>query len=98
VKIGTPTGIEESLAWMSGISLFPNPAAQNPSISFSLKKADFATIRVFNSLGALVYQTKSEYALRHELILEIDRHIPGIYWVSVQVSDKQIGLPLVITD
>ena len=98
VKIGVPTGINDYLSWTSGISLFPNPASSNPNISFTLIKADFAIIKVFNSLGAIVFQTKSEYAQHHNLVLEMKRQIPGLYWVTVQVNDKQLGLPLVIID
>ena len=98
VKLGVPTGINDYLSWMSGISIYPNPASINPRISFSLLKSDDAIIRVFNSLGALIYQTKSDFAQHHPLILEMNGHIPGVYWVSVQVSDKQLGLPLVIID
>ena len=98
VKIGVPTGINDYLSWMNGISLFPNPASSNPRISFSLTKSDVAIIRVFNALGAIIYQTKSEFAQYHSLELEINKQTPGIYWVSVQVNDKQLGLPLVIIE
>jgi len=63
-----------------------------------LTKSDVAIIRVFNALGAIIYQTKSEFAQYHSLELEINKQTPGIYWVSVQVNDKQLGLPLVIIE
>lgn len=98
IKIGVPTGVNDYLTWMNGITLYPNPTSSNPAISFSLVKSDFATIRVFNALGAIIYQTKTEPAQSHHLILNLNKQPAGIYWVSVQVSDKQLGLPLVIID
>jgi hypothetical protein len=98
IKIGVPTGVQDYLSWMKGISLFPNPTASNPTISFSLVTSDFATIRVFNALGNIIYQAKTASAQSHYHILNLNNQPPGIYWVTVQVSDKQMGLPLVIID
>jgi hypothetical protein len=98
VKVGVPTNINEFASWMNGISLYPNPTSANPAISFTLTKADRATIRIFNALGAIIYQTQTDIATSHNLTLNINKQVPGVYWVSVQVNDKQLGLPLVIID
>ena len=98
VKVGVPTNINEVASWMNGISLYPNPTSANPAISFTLTKADRATIRIFNALGAIIYQTQTDIATSHNLTLNINKQVPGVYWVSVQVNDKQLGLPLVIID
>ncbi len=98
VKVGVPTNINEVASWMNGISLYPNPTSANPAISFTLTKADRATIRIFNALGAIIYQTQTEIATFHNLTLNMNKQVPGVYWVSIQVNDKQLGLPLVIID
>jgi thiol-disulfide isomerase/thioredoxin len=79
--------------------VFPNPAQEAASLSFSLSQATQLSIEVFNTLGQRVqYIASTEYMPgTHQLDLELSQLNNGLYIVQMQSPNGVQSLELAIS-
>jgi Secretion system C-terminal sorting domain len=97
-QIFTPTittGISESEITLNNISVYPNPATNN--ITISLQKKQFInTIEVVNQLGQVVY-TQPVHAVA-DLITANLNVSKGVYYVKITNSNMSVFQKIIITN
>lgn len=91
VNIG-PTGIRENEAGKELFRAYPNPFTQNVSLNLSLLKTS-AEIKVYNYLGALVYQQQAAPGIN---TLDLSRLASGTYILKVSSKDEVVLMQKII--
>ena len=78
------TGISENNVFEASFSIFPNPASEKINISFLLTENAENMVKIYNSLGALVYNFKDNGLLKGKHMLEINTSSfkSGIYYLE----------------
>ena len=87
-------GIEdENLSGLSSFNLgqnYPNPFSQSTKISYSLKKSDFITLKVYNFAGREIktlinnFQEKGDYSV----VFDAENLANGIYSYKLQIGNN----------
>lgn len=71
--------------------LYPNPVREQLFLKMISDENDFNNIRVYNSLGVLVLQTKEETG-SNNIMLDVAPLLPGFYFVEANTENtKQTG-------
>ena len=78
---------------LSSISLFPNPASKNVSISWN--KNEEVSIRIFDSMGKLIYYVKNK-SLINSYKIDVSKYSSGLYFVKINTVDGLITKKLLI--
>lgn len=83
------TGVESHKA-ENGFSVYPNPVVGNATVSFVSDKTEDVQLSMYNTLGALVYQSpKTNYSAgQHNIAIERNDMEPGIYFIQLKQGDK----------
>lgn len=84
-----PTGVNEK-SNENSVSVFPNPS--NGRFQLNWKKAQKATIRVYNSTGELILESRSS-GTSHQLELSEFSH--GVHYVKIQSRESSQTLKLI---
>lgn len=94
----TASGVEELGTSISNVSLFPNPAKNNTTLSIDLVQTENVTINVLNTIGQVVHtQTLTNASAgNHEIKLNADEWAAGVYNVNITVGNGKITRKLVI--
>jgi len=90
-----PTGIREQsndLSW----AVFPNPANEQISIKLADAGNEACTIRLYNTLGALVKQATAKNSADTNLQINVSDLSPGIYFVNATQGNKTALKKIVI--
>ena len=83
------TMVNEVAADENKISIYPNPMAQNTTISYNLTANEFVSIRIYNMLGQQVSQvaaTEFQQAGAHNYTVPVV--VPGLYFVKLSIGDQ----------
>lgn len=98
VKYNEFQGVEESPNIIESVgNLYPNPTTNNAQFSLVLKQESAVKVEVFNSLGALVYNsTEQKLAGKNKLSLDCSNFNSGLYFVTVTSGESKITKRLVI--
>ncbi|MBL4594555.1 MAG: Omp28-related outer membrane protein [Flavobacteriales bacterium] len=93
------TGINE-LVNEQTISMFPNPTNSYSTISFNLNKEAIVDMKVYNSLGSLVYTTGDETMLAgmQEITFDGTQLPKGMYFINLTIGDQVITKKLVLQE
>ena len=76
------------------ITLFPNPATREVTISSAWFEISSVQIRLLNSAGQLIFcQT---YDNAHEIKLNVSKLSKGVYLVQCSSGSKSGSIPLII--
>lgn len=78
---------------LNNISMFPNPARDQVSLTWN--KAEQVTVRIYNSLGKIMYYTKGQTLLEPHKI-NTAQYNSGLYYVSVNTVNGVITKKLII--
>ena len=81
-------GIENPAAFISSVSLFPNPAVSNTSLNLSLTENKQVEIQVLNILGAEIGKTIISAGLQgaNDYKLDIANLSEGIYFARISLN------------
>ncbi|MES2592318.1 MAG: M43 family zinc metalloprotease [Bacteroidota bacterium] len=98
INIDVNAGIDNSEDISSTIQLFPNPASQQVTLSFTLAAAKKISISVVDLLGQTIYKTDETNYLAGEQVIPVNiKHIEaGIYFIQIADGVSTIKKPLVI--
>jgi hypothetical protein len=92
------TGINE-LSADQAYSISPNPIKENATVAFDLKRDNTVQLKVFNSVGELVFETpEKDYTVgNHNIIFESKNMNNGIYYFQLAIGDQLMTNKVVIT-
>jgi hypothetical protein len=95
-EISTPVFVKASTA--TGLTIRPNPARSDASLSFSLPAAAQARIMIVNSLGTTVYREDRRLQAGWNTIQlrQLERYAKGIYWVKIEADQHILTTPLLL--
>ena len=79
------------------LTLFPNPAGDEVTVSWHISKPEDAIIEVYNNLGQLIHSAFKErsYAGRNEITISTSTFPSGIYHLRFSVAGKFVTKKLV---
>jgi len=78
---------------LNSIAMFPNPARNQVSLSWN--KAEQVSVKVYNSLGKLMYYSKNQ-SLLDPLLINTSQYTSGLYFVSVNSLNGIVTKKLII--
>jgi hypothetical protein len=92
------TGIDELLANQE-FSVSPNPIKDNAIVSFNLTKNSSVQLKVYNSIGELVFKTmEKDLAVgNHSIVFKNKNLNAGIYYFNLAIDENLIRKKVVIT-
>lgn len=84
----TATFINENLSTINSLVCYPNPALENTNVSFELSQTDKVAVKVFNTLGEVVYTVVNEELSQGEYnySLDLGTYTKGLYFVELTTS------------
>lgn len=90
VQFGIGLTGEEEFVVGTGIEVYPNPTDQKATVSFELLKSQTVEMKVFNSVGAMVYATEVKAYSAGKHILKFDREglTSGIYYINLMIGES----------
>lgn len=95
IKVSSSVSIEEQ-ASLSTINMFPNPATNEVNLTFTLAQQSEATITVYNTLGAVVYnRTLNAVGTTLQAINTADFG-SGVYFVELSTGNESVTKKLII--
>ncbi len=97
INFETPTGVND-LTKAIGLSLQPNPAGSNCTVSFDLSKPSQTEVEVVSVTGAVVY-SKGTSELQpggHEVYIEVADFPAGLYFVNVKIDGVKMTRKLIV--
>ena len=78
---------------LNNIALFPNPASKE--INLSWNRNDDVNIRVYNSIGKLIYFAKNKNLI-NPLSIDISQYASGLYFVKINNANGVITKKLIV--
>jgi hypothetical protein len=108
---GKDIGFEEQVQFGIGLTdieeidididfcITPNPINQQASVTFNLAENNLVQLKVFNSVGSLVFETKEQiYQVgNHTILFENNNLNNGIYYFQLASGSKTLSRKVVIT-
>jgi hypothetical protein len=84
--------------WDAHLKIYPNPARDIATISFTMKQNDYVSVRIFNLLGEVVYSRDKSYLSSGEQVIQIsgENLSPGIYFVHLRIGNQGVTEKLTI--
>lgn len=79
------------------LKIFPNPAADNLSISFELESSADLNVEMVNTLGAVVLKNNQTFhAGKQQIELPVSGLAPGMYFVKIGSAKGQITKAVIV--
>lgn len=101
VFVGGFTGINQANSIVANSFLvFPNPAAQNTTISFTIFERTHVTINMYDVLGNMVSTSNQDASFEkgnHEISINTSNLSNGVYTISLEVDGSKETKKLIIT-
>ncbi|HXU28683.1 MAG TPA: T9SS type A sorting domain-containing protein, partial [Bacteroidia bacterium] len=93
-------GIDNVVANVSNVNVYPNPLAGETTISYSLANASFVEVSVYTPEGMLVatVETKPQTAGQHNLIWDASSVASGIYFCKIKCNTGEKVIKLIKTE
>jgi hypothetical protein len=99
INVGMAAGIATYTSPVESVNIFPNPAADNTNVNFTLSETNIVTISLFNLVGQLV-STESLGKLaegEHTFNFSTEELKNGLYFITVRVGNESITKKVTIT-
>ena len=71
------------------MDIYPNPANNLLNVELELTQSDHVTLKVYNSLGAFVKESRHDYVSQERLQLEISDLSEGAYMIEIQAGERR---------
>lgn len=91
------TSVKEPSAWITGFSLFPNPAKEAAVLEFGLQAASVVNIEMLDILGKTVQQVYSGNLVQgiHRITFDTQSVSEGVYLVQLKIGAEQHHIRMV---
>lgn len=98
-KTSIASGIYAPAMNLSGVTLYPNPAANSTNLSIELSQNESVNVSVINSIGQEVYTSKSnDFAAGvNTLNLNTEAWASGVYNVNISTANGTVSKKLTVT-
>jgi hypothetical protein len=81
---------------LKSLQVYPNPTANNGTISYTLSENKTITLLLLNSLGQLVHQEKITGKLGENLYqIDMNTYSAGLYLVTLKAGDDSVTVKLI---
>lgn len=92
-----PTSVSELQSGVS-FSVYPNPAKDNLQVNFNLNEAKNVNVKIYNTLGELVFSNNEEQLSsgNHSFDINVSKLSKGIYYMNLQAGESGIAKKIVI--
>ncbi|MES2678421.1 MAG: choice-of-anchor V domain-containing protein [Bacteroidota bacterium] len=93
-----PVSIRENTsAFISGVSVFPNPANGLTSISYNLSKNQPVSVQLVSLNGKVVREfiNETQVSGEHSHFLDLNNIAPGMYFVKMSVADQKVSQKII---
>jgi plastocyanin len=98
IRVGEPTGIKKTNTVIEG-AVFPNPAGNYLTISYSLEQKANVNISLLSITGktiAVIYQNELDSGSQH-IEYNIDNSIPsGVYFIKIMTGDGYLVKKIIV--
>jgi uncharacterized delta-60 repeat protein len=76
--------------------IYPNPNSGNLNVQFNLSQNSDATIRIYSTLGQLVYlhTLKNKLGTIQEQI-DVSKYANGVYFIKIDTNEKQLSAKII---
>ncbi len=93
-------GIDNVVASVSNVNVYPNPLANQTTINYSLANASYVSVSVYSPEGMLVstLEEKTQTAGQHNLIWDASNVVSGIYFCKIKCNDGEKVIKLIKTE
>ncbi|MGQ0828844.1 MAG: T9SS type A sorting domain-containing protein [Bacteroidota bacterium] len=93
-----PVGIKEQTEIASNVGLYPNPASENVSLSFTISKPAEVFVSIYNAIGQKTAEFNNELTVagNHSLNINTATYKPGIYFVNTTIEGQVFTQKLVV--
>jgi PKD repeat protein len=92
----TVTGIEDGV-FTGGVSLYPNPAQNEVTLSTDIQGAHEVTISVMNAVGQVIYsENAGSISGSFSRNISLGNYSAGVYFVKLSADDREITTRLVV--
>jgi len=96
IEIFRPSLLESSISCIdiapngmgSDFTVYPNPARSEITIDFPTPTAEMGTLKIYNSIGQLVFKYKG--ILRNKMRVTLTELVSGVYWVKIGKKGKKL--------
>src|SRR5690606_13631685 len=98
-KLFSLLGTNEEIAKENNIKVYPNPVTLQTGINFDLKTPENVSVKVFDLVGNLVYNTNSEKfgGGSHTIGLQsLKKFSAGMYLVELNLGNKIYNTKLIV--
>ena len=78
------------------VNIYPNPSKDYTNISLNLSTNKSVNINIFNTLGQFVdgFNKGLMSAGNHNIMLEVDHLVEGLYYIEINLGDETILTPI----
>jgi hypothetical protein len=93
-----PVSIRENpYAFISGLSVYPNPASGLTSISYNLSKNQPVAVQLVSLNGKVIREfiNETQASGAHSHLLDLQNIAPGMYFVKTLVADQKVAQKMI---
>jgi hypothetical protein len=88
---GTSTGLEELISGITNVSISPNPATENITLTAYMKMVGELKISLCDQLGRVVYATASTVSSDYfKTTIPVAELTPGIYFICMELESNRV--------
>ncbi len=98
-KTSIASGIYAPAMSLSGVNVYPNPAANSTNVSIELTQNESVSLSVMNSIGQEVYSSKSNNydAGVNTITLNTQEWAAGVYNINISTAKGSVNQKLTVT-
>ncbi len=86
----------DEVTFDSSLKLYPNPASGNTAIYYNFPEAVNLDIRLTNSVGQVVYSNMINNAVTGNVEIDVEKMVPGVYFVMMSDGENLVSKKLFI--
>ena len=94
-----PNNVEEDIAEIKDISISPNPASKNISLTCNFERSGKASIQLFNATGNEVKNFGNFHLSsgENQISLDVSDFVPGAYYLKINPGNQQYSEKVIIS-
>jgi hypothetical protein len=92
VVVSEPNSVANLTAEQVGLTVYPNPVKESANVRFNMSSESEVSVRVFNVLGGVVYQSQEIGSVGvNSIVLPSQSWNAGYYLLNIEIDGKQFN-------